>query len=237
MQGHAYTAAAVRPQPRLGSSRWSSTQGALAICGLCLLGLALLWCVAELIPAVQLKDAVLLDRLTRLDKGSIDWLAGHLVHLLEPGLFILWAIALVAFALSRERPRTALAITAVMALAPFTSETLKPLLAHPHDSVGSVFIGPASWPSGHSTAALALALSAVLVAPARLRPLVMVLALVFSAAVGVSLLILAWHMPSDVLGGYLVATFWTALAVAGLRAAERRWPTKHSRARELRRGV
>jgi membrane-associated phospholipid phosphatase len=35
---------------------------------------------------------------------------------------------------------------------------------------------------------------------------------------------LAWHMPSDVLGGYLVATFWTALAVAAVRAADRRWP-------------
>jgi membrane-associated phospholipid phosphatase len=230
MQGHAYTAAAVRPQRRARDSRWSTAEAALAACGLCLLALALLWSVAELVPAVQLKDAVLLDRLTRLDRGSVDWLAGHLVHLLEPSLFILWAVALVAFALARERPRTAVAIVAVMALAPFTSETLKPLLAHPHVSVGVVFIGPASWPSGHSTAALALALSAVLVAPARLRPLVTVLALLFAAAVGVSLLILAWHMPSDVLGGYLVASFWVALAVAGLRAAERRWPRERPRA-------
>jgi len=39
-------------------------------------------------------------------------------------------------------------------------------------------------------------------------------------------LILAWHMPSDVLGGYLVAALWTALAVAALRAADRRWPAR-----------
>jgi membrane-associated phospholipid phosphatase len=230
MEGHAYTAAALRPQRRAGASRWSSAGGALTLSGLCLLALALLWSVAELVPAAQLKDAVLLDRLTRLDKGSVDWIAGHLVHLLEPGLFILWAIALVAFALARERPRTALAITAMMALAPFTSETLKPLLAHSHVSVGAVYIGAASWPSGHSTAALALGLSAVLVAPRRLRPLVSVLALVFAAAVGISLLILAWHMPSDVLGGYLVATFWASLAVAVLRLADRRWPPRRSSA-------
>ena len=37
----------------------------------------------------------------------------------------------------------------------------------------------------------------------------------FAAAVGFSLLMLAWHLPSDVLGGYLVATLWAALAVAG----------------------
>jgi membrane-associated phospholipid phosphatase len=40
------------------------------------------------------------------------------------------------------------------------------------------------------------------------------------AAVGCALLILAWHMPSDVLGGYLLATLWAALAVAALRAGE-----------------
>lgn len=229
MPGHAYTAAAVRPQMRpAAKSRWSSTQGALAVCVLCVVALALVWSVAELIPAVQLKDAVLLDHLTRLDKGSVDWLAGHLVHLLEPGLFILWGVALVALALARERPRTAAAVAVVMALAPFTAETLKPLLAHPHVSVGSVFIGPASWPSGHSTAALTLALCAVLVAPRSLRPFAMVLALLFAAAVGLSLLILAWHMPSDVLGGYLVATFWVALAVAALREAERRWPRRRA---------
>ena len=113
-----------------------------------------------------------------------------------------------------------------MALAPFTSETLKPLLAHPHARVGDVHIGPASWPSGHSTAALALVLCAVLVTPARLRPVVAGVGGVFAVAVGCSLLILAWHMPSDVLGGYVVATLWMALAVAALRLAERRWPTR-----------
>ena len=105
-------------------------------------------------------------------------------------------------------------------------ETLKPLLAHPHARVGDVHIGPASWPSGHSTAALALVLCAVLVTPARLRPVVAAVGGVFAVAVGCSLLILAWHMPSDVLGGYVVATLWMALAVAALRLAERRWPTR-----------
>lgn len=192
--------------------------------------MVLLWSVAELVPAVQVKDAALLDRFVHVDQSSVEWFAEHLVHLLEPSLFILWGVSLVAFALARGRPRTALAVTAVMALAPLSAEKLKPLLAHPHVSVGTVAIGPASWPSGHSTAALALGLSAVLVAPRRLRPLVAVLATLFAIAVGISLLIRAWHMPSDVLDGYLVAIFWAALAVAGLRAAERRWPTKRSTA-------
>jgi membrane-associated phospholipid phosphatase len=56
-----------------------------------------------------------------------------------------------------------------------------------------------------------------------------VLGAVFALMVGCALLILAWHMPSDVLGGYLTAALWMALAVAGLRAAERRWPSADTR--------
>ena len=74
----------------------------------------------------------------------------------------------------------------------------------------------------------------------RLRPLVATLGVMFMAAVGVSLLILAWHLPSDVLGGYLVGTLWAALlAVAGLRAAEARSRSRGpgSRARAVGAGV
>jgi membrane-associated phospholipid phosphatase len=129
------------------------------------------------------------------------------------------------FAVARGHRREALAVGLVIALAPLTADILKPLLAHPHARAGAVHIGPASWPSGHSTAALALALCAVLVAPRRARPLVAVAGGAFALAVGCALLIRAWHMPSDVLGGYLVAVLWMALAVAGLRAADRRWPS------------
>jgi membrane-associated phospholipid phosphatase len=198
----------------------------LGVAGLCLLALALIWIVAQLVPAAHLRDAVALRDFTLLSRPHVDAAANFLIHLLEPALFILWGAALVSVALARGRPRVAVAVAAVMGLAPFTAETLKPLLAHPHAQVGAAHIGPASWPSGHSTAALALVLCAVLVTPARLRPVVAAVGGVFAVAVGCSLLILAWHMPSDVLGGYVVATLWMALAVAALRLAERRWPTR-----------
>jgi membrane-associated phospholipid phosphatase len=194
------------------------------VAGLCLAALALVWVIAELVPAAQLKDAVLLHDFTLLSRHRVDGPASFLLHLLDPLQFVLWGVALMGVALARERPRVALAVAAVMALAPLTSEVLKPLLAHPHVQIGAVYIAPASWPSGHSTAVLALALSAVLVAPPRLRALVASIGGALAVAVGCALLILAWHMPSDVLGGYLVAAFWTAIAVAALRAADRRWP-------------
>jgi membrane-associated phospholipid phosphatase len=201
--------------------------GALGVAALCLVALALIWAVAELVPAAQLRDALALYDFTLLSRPRVDAVAEFLLHLLDPLPFVLWGAALVAIALARERPRVAFAAITVMGMAPLSSETLKPLLAHPHLQVGGVHIGAASWPSGHSSAALALALSAVLVAPARLRPLVAAVGLLFAAAVGGALLILAWHMPSDVLGGYVVATMWAALAVAALRAGERRRPARH----------
>jgi membrane-associated phospholipid phosphatase len=209
--------------------RWSGgPAGALAVAALCVVAMAVVWAVAQLVPSAHFRDAVVLHDFIMLGSPRVDQLGNFLLHLLEPELFVFWGLALVAFALARSRPRTAIAVVAVLALAPFTSETLKPLVAHPHVALYHVRIGADSWPSGHSTAALALVLSAVLVAPARLRPLVAALGAMYAVAAGCYLLILAWHMPSDVLGGFLVATLWMALAVAVLRAAERRWPTGRS---------
>jgi membrane-associated phospholipid phosphatase len=214
--------------PRERRSPVASPSTALAAAGLCVLALAAIWTIAELVPAVHFKDAVALYKFTTFGRPRLDQLAHGLLRLLEPGLFVLWGVALVALAFARERPRVALAVIAVLGLSPLTAEVLKPLLAHQHDQVGYVTVSAASWPSGHATAATALAMSAVLVAPPRLRALVAALGVLFVAAVSFSLLMLAWHMPSDVLGGYVVAALWMSLAVAALRAAERRWPSRRA---------
>jgi membrane-associated phospholipid phosphatase len=224
--GAAYTARGLPARRTAAPTRTPGASGALAVAGLCLLAMALVWVVAELVPAAHLRDAVALHDFTLLSHPRVDSVAEFLLYLLEPTLFTIWGVGLVLVALARGRPRTAVAVAAVLTLAPLTSERLKPLLAHSHDHVAGVVVGAASWPSGHSTAALALVLCAALVAPRRVRPIVALLGGVFALAVGCSLLILAWHMPSDVLGGYLVATLWTALAVAALRAAQRRWPRR-----------
>lgn len=227
MSGHAYSAPAMKARRPVGHDTSPSAGRALGVAGLCLVALACVWALVNLVPAAGWKDAVALHDFTLLSRPRVDDVAGFLLHLLDPLLYVLWGVALVAVALARERPRVALAVVAVLALAPLTSELLKPLVAHPHLHMGASQVGAASWPSGHSTAALALALSAVLVAPARWRGLVAWLGAAFALAVGCALLILAWHMPSDVVGGYLVAALWTALAVAALRAGERRWPSRH----------
>jgi membrane-associated phospholipid phosphatase len=223
MPEHAYTAGALPRGRRIEYPRRPGAGGALGVAALCVVALALIWLVAELVPAAQVRDAVVLHDFMRLSGPQIDPFARLLLHLLDPPLFTIWGVALVLFAISRGRPRVALAIALVMALAPLSSELLKPLLAHAHDTRR---VGPASWPSGHSTAASALALCAVLVAPRRWRTAVAALGGAFVLAVGAALLIRAWHMPSDVLGGWVMGVLWMSLAVAALRGSQRRWPPR-----------
>jgi membrane-associated phospholipid phosphatase len=236
MSGQAFSAGAVVPTPLSGRAARPGAGRALGVAALCLIGLAVVWAVADLVPGAQLRDALTLHDFTLLGRPHVDSVANLLIDLLEPLLFVIWGALLVAVALVRGRPRVALAVVLVMALAPLTAEILKPLLAHPHPHVGSVHVGPASWPSGHSTAALTVVLCTVLVTPARLRALVATLGGIYALAVGCSLLILAWHMPSDVLGGYLVAALWMAIAVAALRIADRRWPSARGRSAVAREG-
>jgi membrane-associated phospholipid phosphatase len=226
MPGQTYTAAALPAGAHHDRRRLQRGVGApLRVAALCLAALVLTWLVAEHVPAVRLRDAIALHDLTLLNRPFVEDVGQALLQLLSPLSFVILGAAIVFSALARERPRVAAAVAFVLVIAPLSADRLKPLLAHPHVRVGTVHIGPGSWPSGHATAALALVLCAVLAAPPRARPAVAALGALFAAAVGLALLILAWHMPSDVLGGYLFATLWTALAVAGLRLAERRWPS------------
>jgi membrane-associated phospholipid phosphatase len=199
------------------------------VAGACAIALLLVWAIAELVPAAQVRDAILLRHFTLFSGPHVNAVAEVLLKLLSPAPLAAWGAALALFALLRGRRRDALAVALVVALAPLSADLLKPLLAHPHLRSGAVHINAASWPSGHSAAALALVLCAVLVAPRRARAGVALAGAAFALAVGAALLVRAWHMPSDVLGGYLMAALWTALAVAALRACERRWPVDRAR--------
>jgi membrane-associated phospholipid phosphatase len=230
MSGYPYTTPAPMPRAFMATPADEPPArrlaGPLWLAGLAVVALALLWVIAELVPAVRLRDAVLLNHFVALETTHLNGVAERLPHLVNPLLFTIWSVGLVLVALARRRPRLALALAVILALAPLSAELLKPLLAHPHVRIGYTHIGAASFPSGHSTAAAIVAIAAVLVAPRRVRPVVAVFAASFALAVGVALLIRSWHMPSDVLGGYLLALIWSALAVACVRWSQRRWPTR-----------
>jgi membrane-associated phospholipid phosphatase len=152
-------------------------------------------------------------------RPRIGSLAGHIARLCNPRPYVYFCVVPVAVALARRRVWVAVAIMAILLGANVTTQLLKPLLAvhRPFSLPGSsVQPLPASWPSGHATAAMSLALCCVLAAPARARPFVAALGAAFAVAVSYSFLSLEWHYPSDVLGGFLVAGLWTLLGVAAV---------------------
>ena len=184
--------------------------------------LALVWWVSHYTGAGKHADASILGGFADLTRPRLDRLTNFIATLCSPSPYVYLAALPVLVALVRRRPRVAVMIAIVLLCANETTELLKPLLAAPRDPGPFGVLYNATWPSGHATAAMSLALCSVIAAPARWRPAVAASMAAFAIAVSYSFLELAWHYPSDVLGGFLVAGTWTLLGVAGLSIFESR---------------
>jgi membrane-associated phospholipid phosphatase len=198
---------------------------------LCLIGLVLTGVIAFIVPIAQVHDSATLHGFAEFRGIRVDDLANAIAHTVDPRPYAVFGVVLALVALIRGRPRVAVAVPVAMTLAGLTTELLKPLVGHPRFSewLGASGALVSSWPSGHATASMMIALCAVLVSPRGLRPFVALLGTALAIAVSYSILVLGWHFPSDVLGGFLVAGIWTALALAALWAAEARWPERTAR--------
>lgn len=184
------------------------------------------WYATFHVGVFERADQSIFSGFTRLGyHPHVGGVADFIATLCNPSPYVYFGAIPVVIALARRRLPVALAIGAILLGANETTQLLKPLLAHPRaDSLlgGASPVGSVSWPSGHATAAMSLALCMVLAVPARLRPLTAALGAAFAVAVSYSFLTLGWHYPSDVLGGYLVAGTWTLLGVAALFSFEAR---------------
>jgi membrane-associated phospholipid phosphatase len=191
--------------------------------------LVLTWLLAFHVAVFQNADQSIYVGFFQLhSRGTIDAIANR-VALPATAPFVVFAGAIVAVALLRKRVRAAVAIVAILLGANVTTQLLKPLLAQPRASSllqGLKPVPPGSWPSGHATAAMSLALCCVIAAPARWRPIVAALGALFAVAVSYSFLTLGWHYPSDVFGGFLVAASWTLLGVAAVLTLDARRPRR-----------
>jgi membrane-associated phospholipid phosphatase len=177
--------------------------------------LVLTWFAAFHTGLGERVDRSVLHGFVGLQSPHVNTVANFIASLCNPKPFVAFGLLLILIALARGRPRVALAIGAILLCANVTTELLKPLVSVPRFLPG-VPQPERSWPSGHATAAMSLALCAVLASPARLRPIVAVIGAAFSVAVSYSFLTLAWHYPSDVVGGFLVAGTWTLVVVSAL---------------------
>ena len=154
--------------------------------------------------------------------AALDVPSHALAHLLDVPPAIAALVAIVAAGVALERRREALVAAAIVLAAGPSAQLLQHLLAHPRHqaALGSLRALPnTSYPSGHATMAMALALAAVLVAPPSRRR-----SLALGGAAAVLLVSLAlvgdgWHYPSDVLGGILLGATFGLLGLAALGSA------------------
>ncbi len=188
--------------------------------------LILTWLLAFHVGPFKTADQAIFKGFYNLhDHGVIPRIANHVADLCDPRPFFFLAAIPVTVALRRRRWRLALTIGVILLAASCTTELLKSVLATPHPTAllgGENPVTGSTWPSGHATAAMSLALTCVLAVPQRLRPSVAALGAVFAIAVCYSFLALGWHYPSDVIGGYLVAASWTLVGVGALLLSEPR---------------
>jgi membrane-associated phospholipid phosphatase len=195
---------------------------ALLGCAACAVGVIALVLVAYHDAGAQHLDATALYGFATLNGGllhHVAWGFGMIggVFPLALGLLGLYYLA------GRcGRRREAIAATVVVVAANITTEVLKLALAHPRiqSILGANQVSAASFPSGHATSAMSMAVAALLVVPPRWRAITATVGAVLVFGVSFSVLVLEWHFPSDVLGGLLVATGYGFAAVATLRYFE-----------------
>ncbi|HYC80241.1 MAG TPA: phosphatase PAP2 family protein [Solirubrobacterales bacterium] len=205
--------------------------------------LASLACALMLIPVVVLAYAF--GPGERLDGSIFSHLAAHdsgAGHALAVGvgslgdlLPVLAMLALiVTIGLAAGRGRQALAAVVIVVGAGLTTQVLKHLLSHPRfqgEFLGLDHPWANSFPSGHTTAAASLAAALLFVVPPRLRPVAAGLGATFTTAMGIAVVVLQWHYPSDVVGALLVVGSWSFVALAALRLLRPRGPASPPRER------
>lgn len=194
----------------------------IAGCLGCVVGLALLIQLAYRTEAFGRLDATVLSWLSAHDGTLVAPAAAFFSFLADPLPQVALMTLVCLVALRRGRLRLAVAALVLVGGANLTTQVLKVVLEHQRYEpiLGYRQVGPTGFPSGHATAALAMACAFALVVPRAWRPAAISIGALVTLAVGCSRVILHFHYPSDVLGGWLVAGGWCFAVVAALRASE-----------------
>jgi membrane-associated phospholipid phosphatase len=159
----------------------------------------------------RLDDAAFDGRTTR---PAVLRATGRLLDTISVGSLAFLGGAILGIAAIRRRVHLALIAGAVVLGANVTTQLLKDLVLGRTDLVPPPdLLGP-SFPSGHTTVAMSLAIALVLVVPARMRITAALFGLIYACMVGTGTVTAGWHRPSDVMGGFLVVIVWGAGATA-----------------------
>jgi membrane-associated phospholipid phosphatase len=188
----------------------------LAACLAAVLTLALLAWLALDVGPVRRLDARILLHVSFHREAWIGDVAGVVGDLGNPWPQAALLAAAVAVGLFRGARRETVGAVVLVLGADLTTAVLKHLLETPRYEpiLGYAQVGSDAFPSGHATAAFAMAAAWVLVVPPAWRPPTAAIGFVVATGVAASVVVLRYHFPSDALGGLLVAAAWAcAMAV------------------------
>lgn len=181
--------------------------------GACVAGVVLVWSALVWSAAGQALEYQVFRAVEDRYADTVPDLASRVVRVVPLALAAGAALASAgALALPRWRRRGLLALGALVG-ANLTTQLLKSVLPRPEHAVGVPFSGGNSLPSGHMTLAAGASVAALLLVPARWRPLTAALGAAVSAITGAVAYTEAWHRPSDMAAAALVAAGWGLLAV------------------------
>ncbi len=199
------------------------------LAGICLALVAVLYVVAVHTSWGQRVDDAAVDGRTL--RPLVLHATDRVLNTISVASLALGGIAIMLVALVRDRPHLALAAGVVIMGANVTTQILKTGILDRPDLVGLTDpLGVTnSFPSGHSTVAMSLAVAFVLVVPVAARTVAAVGGLVYATLVGAGTVTAGWHRPSDVIAAYLIVMAWAGLSVAVLidREGTRPEPDPH----------
>jgi membrane-associated phospholipid phosphatase len=143
--------------------------------------------------------------------------ASRLLRFISIGSLIAAVLALGALAWLWRRPWLIALPAALVGLSLLATEAFKLEIFHRPDLWPSTLLDANTYPSGHTSIAASLGLSAVLIAPSRWRAWAALAAALFAGGVGILVVTADWHRPSDPIGSYALCLAIAAGLVAGLQ--------------------
>jgi membrane-associated phospholipid phosphatase len=133
---------------------------------------------------------------------------------IDAGFVAVAVVLLVVLAMVQRRFGRAVAAAAIVVCSVGSAEALKHGLPHLGWAIPDGRLP--TFPSGHTSIAASLGLALVLASPPVLRPAAALVGAAYTAGVGLSLVLLSSHFPSDVVGSVFLCGFWASAIASAL---------------------